>query len=136
MTNERPGTDHVISGPMRGLKKPAFDGANKLTDTQTDGHGDSMTESAQWGRFSEKHHLYKCNILTFCLWPTKQTVGNLARCDDVASCYVIFCQSGQFPPAPVTQSSRSPYWRLGSINCSLSRRLQQGLLYGWSPLQP
>ena len=44
------GTDPVISGPMRGLKKTASDGANR----QTDGHGDSMTESAQWGRFSEK----------------------------------------------------------------------------------
>ena len=25
------------------------------TDKQTDGHGDSMTESAQWGRFSENY---------------------------------------------------------------------------------
>ena len=48
-TNERPGTDHVTSGPMRGLKKTASNGANK----QTSGHGDSLTESAQWGRFSE-----------------------------------------------------------------------------------
>ena len=44
------GTDLVISGPMRGLKETASHGANR----QTDGHGDSMTESAQWGRFSEK----------------------------------------------------------------------------------
>ena len=36
MTDERPGTDHVISGPMRGLKKTASDGANKQTDTHTD----------------------------------------------------------------------------------------------------
>ena len=42
------GTDHVISGPMRGLKKPASNGAN----IQTDGHGDYMTESAKWSRFS------------------------------------------------------------------------------------
>ena len=49
-TNKRPGTDHVISGPMRGLgKKTAPNGADK----QTSGHGGSMTESAQWGRFSE-----------------------------------------------------------------------------------
>ena len=53
MTNERPGTDHVISGPMRGLKKTASDGANRQTNTQTDGHSDSMTETAQWGQFSE-----------------------------------------------------------------------------------
>ena len=45
---------HVISGPMRGLKKTASDGANRHTEPQTDGHGDSKTESAQWGRFSEK----------------------------------------------------------------------------------
>ena len=27
---------------------------NRQTNRQTDGHGDSMTESAQWGRFSER----------------------------------------------------------------------------------
>ena len=32
-TNERPGTDHVISGPMRGLKKTA---PMAQTETQTD----------------------------------------------------------------------------------------------------
>ena len=35
---------------MRGLKKTAPDGA----DRHTDGHGDSMTNSAQWGRVGEK----------------------------------------------------------------------------------
>ena len=54
MTIERPGTDHVISGPMRGLKKTASDGADK----HTPGHCDSMTESAQWGRFSENQFLH------------------------------------------------------------------------------
>ena len=44
-TNERPGSDHVTSGPMRGLEIFSPDGAN--------GHGDSMTEMAQWGRISE-----------------------------------------------------------------------------------
>ena len=34
---------------MRGLEKTAPDGA----DTHTDGHGDSMTNSAQWGRVGE-----------------------------------------------------------------------------------
>ena len=35
-THERPGTDQVISGPMRGLeKKTAPDGANKHPDIQT-----------------------------------------------------------------------------------------------------
>ena len=33
--NERPGTDHVISGPMRDLKKTAPDGADKHTDMVT-----------------------------------------------------------------------------------------------------
>ena len=47
------GTDCVIAEPMRGLKN-AFNGANRKTDTQTEGHGDSdsMTESAKSGRFS------------------------------------------------------------------------------------
>ena len=57
LTNEGPETDHVISGPMRGLRKTASDDANKHTNKhtnrQTVGHRDSMTESAQWGRFSE-----------------------------------------------------------------------------------
>ena len=47
--NERPGTDHVVSGPMRGLKKTAPDGA----DTHIHGHANTMTESARWGLFSE-----------------------------------------------------------------------------------
>ena len=34
-------------------KKTAPDGADRQTNKQTDEHGDSMTESAQWGRFSE-----------------------------------------------------------------------------------
>ena len=32
----------------------ASDGVNKQTNKQTNGHCDSMTELAQWGRFSEK----------------------------------------------------------------------------------
>ena len=39
---------------MRGLKKTAPDGAQPLTDGRIDGHGDSLTESAKWGQFSEK----------------------------------------------------------------------------------
>ena len=46
-TNERPGTEHVISWPMRGLKKTAPDGADRHKDRH--GHGNSITESAQWG---------------------------------------------------------------------------------------
>ena len=36
------------------MTKNAPDGEDRQTDRQTHGHGDSMTESAQWGRFSEK----------------------------------------------------------------------------------
>ena len=43
------GTNHVISGPMRGLKKlHSISQTNRQTDKQTDGHGESMTELAQW----------------------------------------------------------------------------------------
>ena len=44
-TNERPVTDHVTSGPMRGLGKMH---PMAQTNKQTSGHGDSMTELAQW----------------------------------------------------------------------------------------
>ena len=36
LTNERPETDHVITGPLRGLKINASNGANKHTDRQSD----------------------------------------------------------------------------------------------------
>ena len=42
---------------MRGLEKNAPDDTDTQTNKQTNGHADSMTESAQWGRFSE--NLYK-----------------------------------------------------------------------------
>ena len=48
-TNEGPGTDYGTSVPWRGLKTTAPDGKNR----QTDGTGNSMTESAQWDRVSE-----------------------------------------------------------------------------------
>ena len=47
--NETPKTNHVTSGQMRGLKKSAPDGA----EPQTHEHGNSMTDLAQGGRFSE-----------------------------------------------------------------------------------
>ena len=55
LTNERPESDHMTLGPMRGLKKTAPVGSN----TQTDGHGNFMTESAQWGPFSENIYIYR-----------------------------------------------------------------------------
>ena len=39
---------------MRGLEKNCTRW-RKQTDTQTDGHGDSMTNSAQWGRVGENY---------------------------------------------------------------------------------
>ena len=42
------GTDHVISGPMRGLENNCIQWRTK-TVRHTDGHGNSMTELAQWG---------------------------------------------------------------------------------------
>ena len=39
---------------MKGLKKTAPKGAQPRTHGWTDKHGDSMTESAQLSRFSEK----------------------------------------------------------------------------------
>ena len=51
-TNERPGTDHVILGPMRGLEKN-FTRWHGQTHRHTEGHGDSMTNSAQRGRVGE-----------------------------------------------------------------------------------
>ena len=39
---------------MRGLeKKTALDGVDTHTHRQTHGHGDSMNNSAQWGRVGE-----------------------------------------------------------------------------------
>ena len=46
------GTDHVISGPITGLKKNLHLIAQ--TDRQTDRQCNSMTDSAQLGQFSEK----------------------------------------------------------------------------------
>ena len=54
-TNERPGTDHVTSGPIKGLGKKLHPMAqtNRQTHRHPGGHGDSMTETAHWGQFSE-----------------------------------------------------------------------------------
>ena len=50
------GTDHAISGLMRGLKKMHLMAqTDKLTNKLTDGNRNSMTESAQWGRFSKNY---------------------------------------------------------------------------------
>ena len=43
MTNERPGTHHVISGPMRGPKKTTPYGTKRKTDRLTDKQMDMAT---------------------------------------------------------------------------------------------
>ena len=52
---DKVGSDYLISGPMRGIKKlhPMAQN-NTQTNKHTDGHHNSMIESAQKGRFSEK----------------------------------------------------------------------------------
>ena len=77
--NDRPGPDHLTSGPMRGLKKTAPSGANTQTDGHTSGHGDSMTESANWGQFSEKQLLMDLGSLKLCFWHTQ-------KCENCLSC--------------------------------------------------
>ena len=52
-TNERPGTDHVTSGPMKGLKKMHPMAHREEEKKQANGHGDYMTVSAQSDQFSE-----------------------------------------------------------------------------------
>ena len=60
--NEWPGTDHVTSGPMIAQRDThththmhthTHTHTHTQTDRQTDGHGNSMTELAQFSRFSE-----------------------------------------------------------------------------------
>ena len=53
-TNERPGTAHLTLGPMRGLEENCTQW-RKHRERHPDGHGDSITELAQWGRFSENN---------------------------------------------------------------------------------
>ena len=54
MTPTQPPNTHTHPTPYLGgceedlSKKTAPDGTNTQTNTQTDGHGNSMTESAQW----------------------------------------------------------------------------------------
>ena len=47
-TNESLGTDHGMSGPMRGLKTASDDTTAHNTQQHTDRHCDLETESAQW----------------------------------------------------------------------------------------
>ena len=55
------GTDHVISGPIRGLENKCIPWRNQ-TNKQTDGHRDSMTKSAHCA-VSVKISYLKCPTL-------------------------------------------------------------------------
>ena len=66
LTNERSQTDHVITGPMRGLKNGMGRGKNSHTDTQTDRHTDFPTtrpprpQGPIWGK--SKFLQYVCML--------------------------------------------------------------------------
>ena len=53
-----------------GLLKTAHDGADRQTDTHTDGHGDSMTNSAQRGQVGE--HLHSTHFQHFAMAQTSK----------------------------------------------------------------
>ena len=58
------GSGHVTCGPMTGLEKIAW-GGDKQTDRQTDGHCNSMTESAQWADSVKNTYHCVCWLLMF-----------------------------------------------------------------------
>ena len=58
------GTDHVISGQMKGLEKNGIRW-RKQSDRQTEGHCDSKTESALWA-YSVKIKVF-CSLDQHCL---------------------------------------------------------------------
>ena len=66
--NQRPSTDHVSWGPMRGLKKSYMKRGHE-TERQKDGHHDSMKESAK-GRFFESHLKYEF------AWPHRSIISD------------------------------------------------------------
>ena len=53
----------LLCSPGTSFAPLGLDGANRQTDTQTDGHGDSMTNLAQWGRVAENNEKV---LLRFC----------------------------------------------------------------------
>ena len=94
---------------MRGLEKNCTRWRTQ-TDKQTHGHGDSMTESAQWGRFSEKlikhprlKHLntgtiYGCSLMTRIWVGRSYSIGleidNACSCDNITQetlLHYMFC---------------------------------------------
>ena len=69
--NERPGTDHMTSGPIRGLKKTAPDGTDRQADRQTNRvtHGENITSYF-------KFFLDLGNVLAILTFPLLQTVDS------------------------------------------------------------
>ena len=70
----RPQTDHVISGPMRGLKKNCTQW-RRHKDIQIDGQGDSMSNLAQRGQVSKKrtppNNFFWTTSTKMCVLPSK-----------------------------------------------------------------
>ena len=62
-------TDHVISGPMRGLTKISLEGDNH-TNTETYGHCDSMNDPAQ--RAESVKNMKRSKTLQ---WPIERSCG-------------------------------------------------------------
>ena len=62
--NERPGTDHVISRPMRGLEKK-FTWRGQHSDRQKEGHRDSMTNSAKRAELLKITEIFHPSIYLF-----------------------------------------------------------------------
>ena len=76
---------------MIALEKNCTDGADRQTDVLTERHGDSMTESAQWGRFSKnpkRESWFKTRIIdifSWCLLALTPMLCKRSVCTDTAS---------------------------------------------------
>ena len=57
MKDPPPTCFNTLSEKKTSEPKNAPDGAHKYTNKYTHGHGNSITKSAQWGRFSENIHI-------------------------------------------------------------------------------
>ena len=62
---------------MRGLKKTALDGTYRMTDRHTDGHGDSMTNSAQRAELVKSRILTRGQFLVSQMIPKQKTVNEI-----------------------------------------------------------
>ena len=54
------------------------DGTDRQTEPHTHGHGDSMTNSAQWGRVGENHMICIFAVILICLLPSDHAVDKMS----------------------------------------------------------